>query len=78
MRALLEGGVIADGVRPAETEADHLMAEALYYESAARLWGFPPDVVERQRFGLVGRMMEVAAIRAEVEERKMNAAGGAS
>jgi hypothetical protein len=47
------------------------MAEALYYESMAEAWGWPPDVVDRQPGELLERMLRVAAIRAEVTERKM-------
>jgi hypothetical protein len=52
------------------------MAEALYYESIAQAYGWPPDVVERQPAELLNRMLTVSGIRNEVEERKARAAGG--
>jgi hypothetical protein len=50
------------------------MEVALFYESAAKLWGWPPSVLDDQPYALVGRMMEVAAIRAEVEAEQVKGA----
>lgn len=52
------------------------MEEALRYETIAKLWGFPPTVVADQPFELIDRMIEIAAIRSEVEERKSRTPGG--
>lgn len=51
------------------------MQEALHYESIAAAWGFPPDVVDRQPYELISRMLEVSHIRAEVEEQKAKNGG---
>lgn len=51
------------------------MQEALYYESIAAAWGFPPDVVDRQEYELMSRMLEVSEIRAEVDKRKAQSGG---
>lgn len=47
------------------------MTEALYYESIAQAYGWPPDVTDRQPEELLQRMLRVSAIRNEVTESKM-------
>lgn len=64
---------MADGVRAATTAADHALEGALYYESIASAWGWPPDVVDRQPAELLEHMLTVAGIRNEVAERKNRA-----
>lgn len=67
--------MIADGVRPAATEADHLMEEALYYDSIAQTYGWTPEQTDAQPYELLQRMLAVAAIRNEISERKMRESG---
>ena len=47
------------------------MEEALYYESIAQAYGWPPDVADRQPDELLQRMLVVSGVRNEVAERKM-------
>lgn len=75
VRALLEGGTIADGVPAAETDADRLMEEALWYDAIAQAYHFPPTVVDEQPYELMNRMLTVASIRNEVQAAKMPAGG---
>ena len=53
-----------------ETEADRLMEEALWYDSVAQVYRFTPAQADEIPFELLERMLEVAAIRNEVSERK--------
>lgn len=73
IRALLSGGVIAAGVKPPRTDEDWEYEEALYYESVARVFPWPPTVVREQPHDLLVRMLEVAAMRSEVEAAEMRA-----
>lgn len=50
------------------TAEDIRMTEALFYESVAQAWGWPPTVVDAQPYGLLTDMLKVAEIRAEVAE----------
>jgi hypothetical protein len=75
VRALLEGGSVGDGVRPAETEEDRIMEEALWYDAIAQAYHIPPTVADQQPHELLQRMLEVAVIRNEVSERKARSGG---
>lgn len=57
-------------MREASTAEDHALEEALYYESIAVTWGWPPAVVDQQPAELLENMLRVAAIRNEVAEGK--------
>lgn len=47
------------------------MEEALFYDSVAQVYHFPPTVADQQPYELLQRMLVVATIRNEVEERKL-------
>lgn len=73
---MLAGGVLADGVRDAESEQDHLYEEALWYDAIGRLYGYTPTEADQQPYEMLCRMVEVSALRNKVEERR-NAAEAA-
>ena len=57
-------------MREASTPEDIALEEALFYESIAAAWGWPPVVVDQQPAELLENMLRVAEIRNEVAERK--------
>lgn len=67
LKLLLAGGILAEGVRPADTREDRLLEKAARYHFFGKVYGYTKQETDSLPAWLAERMPVIAELEAEVE-----------